>query len=133
VEGRTHEFAVACAGTGDVKVHGACDGVVFGEIGVFWASASVVIAVTGIDRMFFVSPGALAAPDGKLVLESEDCVLPFVLVTVDRKALACFPAPDGALAAVKIGGDLFPRLESSLWGIPFRHGCLPAESPQVEK
>src|SRR5581483_1721187 len=120
MKGGAHEIAVARAGSGDVEVHGASDGIMLKEIGVAGRPGKGQTVCFG--RGCAGTPGAQTAPGFDLVAEGEDGVLLLVLAAVDGKSLARFPAPDGAFAAVKVGGDLLPGLQSFLWDVPLRHG-----------
>src|SRR6478752_6281369 len=116
MKGGAHEIAVAGAGTCDVAVHGASDGVMLEEIGIAGRPGkgqSLCFVREGAG-----TPGAQTAPGFDLVAKSEDGVLLLVLAAVDGKSLTRLPAPDGAFAAVEVGGDLLPRLQSFLWDVP---------------
>jgi hypothetical protein len=107
-------------------MHGACDGVVFGEVRV-GGRVERRESVDFIDRDFAGAPDAQAAPSFYLMPVSEDGVLLFVLTAVDWKTFSCFPAPDRAFAAIEVGGDLLPRFQSLLRGVSQWHPKTPAE------
>src|SRR5215472_6464713 len=121
-----HQIAVAGASGRDVEVHGACDRIMLGEIGVR-SRPGYGNYVTVIGRVRAGALGAGAAPRLDLMPKGEDGVLLFVLTAVDRKPLARLPSSDGAFAAVEVRGDLLPRLQRFLRNVPLGH---PPELPR---
>jgi hypothetical protein len=113
----THQIAVASASACDIAVHGAGDRVVLGKVGVgdrFGRGKTTGILARDCSGTL----GAQAAPGFDLMPVGEHGILPFVLAAVDWKSLSRFPAPDGAFAALQVGRDLLPRLQSFRWGVP---------------
>src|SRR5437763_10275399 len=119
MKGRAHEIAVARASTCDVAVHGASNGVMLEEISI--AGRIGMGETFSFGRGRAGTPGAQTAPGFDFVAKGEDGVMLLVLAAVDGKSLPRLPAPDGAFAAIEVGGDLLPGLQSFLWDVPLRH------------